>query len=448
MKRPTNGQNLNTGIKLDPNLEQFATERQWQLLKAWQEHGAVRAAAEAINCQISRFSMAKKAVLRRAAQHGYAPEFDLTHPVAPGMTSRGTSIKYRDDGSIIEYWNKTKQEGRDPEEAFKLPDPKTIVKLSTNYDAEGRVLSQWVAEKPSAVQAVQAWTDFAKALADEYAKPLEQPLPPPAAASDDDLLSVYPVGDHHMGMLSWSVETGANWDIQIAEHCLGRAFDMLVDSSPPSKHCLIPFLGDLFHYDSFVPETPAHKNKLDADSRYPKMASATLRAVRYAIEGAAAKHEHVHVIPEIGNHDESLMVILALSLANIYENEPRITIDISPRLYHYYRFGKTLIGTHHGHKTKMPDLPLIMAADRPDDWGQTTHRYWYTGHLHNKEVLVKDFTGCRVERFCVLPPVDAWAHQAGYRSIREMNSILIHREHGEVGRNVVNPAMFPHPSEA
>jgi hypothetical protein len=119
-----------------------------------------------------------------------------------------------------------------------------------------------------------------------------------------------------------------------------------------------------------------------------------------------------------------------------------VTIDISPRLYHYYRFGNNLLGTHHGHRTKMADLPLIMAADRPKDWGETEHRYWMTGHLHSKEVISKDFTGCRVERFCILGPEDAWAYGAGYRSKREMNGLIFHRDFGEAGRNIVSPAMF------
>lgn len=432
-------------LKYDETYREWATDKQWEVYCAICEHGSMHKAADALGKGYSTVKHHWHALRKKAAQHGYAPERDLVHPTAPGMSSKGTSIRYNADGQVEQYWNKTKQEGRDPEECVKLPDPKTIVKVSTLYDQEGNVTQQWVAEKPSAVATANAWEEFAKALADEYAKPLAEPLPGPSYG-DEDLLAVYPVGDHHFGMLAWGPEVNAKWDLDIAEHCYGRAFDFLIERSPPAHQCVIALLGDLFHYDSFVPETPAHKNKLDADSRYPKMASVVIRAVRYSIERARQKHARVHIIPEIGNHDESLMVMLALALANIYENDPAITVDISPRLYHYYRFGNVLLGTHHGHRTKMADLPLIMAADRPEDWGETEHRFWMTGHLHSKEVLIKDFTGCRVERFCILAPEDAWAYGGGYRSKREMNAILFHIMHGEVGRNVVSPAMFPQPN--
>lgn len=430
---------------VDTNLEEFATEKQWEIYTKSVEMGSTNRGAQALGIHRRYADRAVLSILKKAGRAGYLPEYDLTHPIAPGMTSRGTSIRYDGDGEIQQYWNKTKQAGMEPDEAVQLPDPKTITKLSTCFDAEGKVTMQWVAEKPELVAQLNAWQDFAEALASEYAKPLPGKLPGPIVG-DDDLLALYPVGDHHFGMLAWGPEVGAKWDLEIAEHCYGQAFDFLIDRNPNASVGLIALLGDLFHYDGYVPETPASKNKLDADSRYPKMADKVIAAVRYSIERCREKHKFVHVIPEIGNHDESLMVILALALKNIYENDPHITIDVSPRLYHYYRFGDNMIGTHHGHKTKMADLPLIMAADKPQDWGETVHRYWHTGHLHSKEVIAKDFTGCRVERHCILAPEDAWAYGSGYRSKREMSGIIYHRKFGEMGRNTVNPLMFTQPN--
>jgi hypothetical protein len=130
-------------------------------------------------------------------------------------------------------------------------------------------------------------------------------------------------------------------------------------------------------------------------------------------------------------------------LNNVYENEPRITIDTSPMHYHYFHFGQCLVGVHHGHGTKMQNLPLIMAADQPELWGETKYRYWWTGHIHSSKTLAsEDFAGCSVESFRVLPPVDAWARQKGYRSPRDMKSIILHNEYGEVARNTVTPEMI------
>ena len=216
--------------------------------------------------------------------------------------------------------------------------------------------------------------------------------------------------------------------------------------APPCGEALIVFLGDFMHYDSFTAETPTSRNALDSDTRYPKMVRAAIRTMRYMIEQALHRHAHVTVIVEIGNHDLSSSIFLMECLSNIYENEPRITVDTSPAHYHYKVFGKNLVGVHHGHGTKMANLPLIMATDMPAEWGNTIHRMWYTGHIHTQKtqaaVSSQDFSGCTVESFRILPPPDAWAAQHGYRSISDMKSIILHHEHGEGSRFTVNPSML------
>ena len=432
-----------TNFILDPELREYATDRQWELLEAWQEHGDQRAAAKALGCSRSSICDAWARVQKKAGQHGYAPERDLVHRAAPGMTTRGTSLLYDRDGKVIGYWSKTRQEGRSPDEVVRLPDPKTITKLSTYYDQEGRVTGQWVAEKPDAVAQAAAWAEYAKALTEDL--PRVEPTPAPEL-TDFDLMACYPVGDHHMGMLSWPEETGAPWDINIGEQMLAGATNYLVERAPAAQQALVVFLGDFMHYDSFEPVTPTSRNQLDADSRFPKMVRASVRSMRYMIERALEKHARVHVIVEVGNHDLSSSIFLMECLANTYEKELRVTVDTSPMHFHYYRFGGSLIGTHHGHGVKMQHLPLIMATDRKEDWGETTHRYWWTAHTHKSGAQVfpsaQDLSGCIVESFRVLAASDAWATQKGYRAVREMKSIIIHRRYGEVARNTVNPDMF------
>ena len=384
---------------LDPKLQPYATERQWEMLEAWDRLGSRNKAAEELGVAVSTLQKAKERVRKKAAQKGYAPEFDLVHPVAPGMSSKGTSILYDSEGKIMEYWNKSKQEGRDPDEVVKLPDPKTITKVSTLTDQEGNVTQQWVAEKPAAIAQVHAWEEFAKALAEDLPRVEPIPIPDPA---DENLMAVYPVGDHHLGMLAWGEESGEDYDLKIGERLLAGASNYLISKSGDAKDGMVMFLGDFMHYDSFKPVTPTSGNILDADSRFPKMVRAAFRSMRYMIERAAEVHHNVHVIVEIGNHDLSSSVFLREALSNIYEDNPRITVDTAPTHFHYYRFGSNLIGTHHGHgkSAKLADLPQIMANDRPHDWGDTEYRYWFTGHVHHDQV--KDFRGCRVESLRVL----------------------------------------------
>ena len=113
-----------------------------------------------------------------------------------------------------------------------------------------------------------------------------------------------------------------------------------------------------------------------------------------------------------------------------------------PGHFHYFTHGKCLVGTHHGHgaKSKLNNLPLIMASDQPKNWGKCDYRYIWTGHVHHDKIL--DIQGTRVESFRILPPDDAWATNEGYRSKSDMKSITLHKDYGEVGRFTVNPAML------
>ena len=426
---------------IDPNLKQYATEAELRVLEAVERTGSVMGATRALELSRGAVRDAIARVKRRAGQRGYAPLHGVNEPVGPGMLLKGSSTLRDGSGAVKEQWIKTTREGRDESELEEPPDPKTIIKTAKLIDASGTVTQQWVTVKRELVELEQQWRAFIDEITKQRITPAE-PVPAPENGSDN-LLASYPVGDHHMGMLSWSKETGRSYDIEIAENLLCRAIDYLPKSVARSGTALVPFLGDFMHYDSMKPLTPASGNLLDTDTRAAKMVRASIRAMRYTIDVALRHHARVRVIVEPGNHDPFSSLFMQETLRCIYENEPRVEVDTSPKLYHYFRFGKVLIGTHHGDKTKLPDLPLIMATDVPEDWGATEHRYIYVGHVHHSQRLSqKDYPGCQVESFKVLPPPDAWHHQEGFRPRSSMQAIVYHREYGEVARNTVTPEML------
>ena len=86
-----------------------------------------------------------------------------------------------------------------------------------------------------------------------------------------------------------------------------------------------------------------------------------------------------------------------------------------------------------------------MATDQPKEWGDTKHRYFYTGHIHHSSKMAqisKDHIGIEVESFRILAPADAWAMNKGYRSISDMKCIVMDSVHGEIARHTVRPAML------
>lgn len=262
----------------------------------------------------------------------------------------------------------------------------------------------------------------------------------PSGKFQTDLMTGYPIGDPHVGMYSWREETGEDWDLDIARRVHCEAMDALVDAAPATETALITNLGDLLHYDSMEAKTPRSGHMLDADGRYAKVIDVAVMTLRQCIESALRKHKFVRVVNVRGNHDETGALWMARLLATTYEREPRVSVDTSPSVFNYHRFGKTLIGMHHGHSCKPDKLPGVMAADRAQDWGESLWRYWWQGHIHHESK--KEFPGCSVESFNTLAAKDAYANDGGWRSGRVMQAIVYHREHGEVARSRVNAAMF------
>jgi hypothetical protein len=227
---------------------------------------------------------------------------------------------------------------------------------------------------------------------------------------------------------------GVDADLRIAERILYETVDMLVARAPASATGVLCQLGDFFHSDSNANRTVSG-HQLDVDSRHAKVAEVGFSLMRRLVERALQKHDLVTVINAPGNHAPNTEKMMSLWLKAVFEREPRVSVEASTNPYIYRRFGCNLIGVHHGDGAKMLALGEIMAADRAEDWGQTSHRYWLTGHVHHDSR--KDLRGCTVESFRTMASADAWAHHAGYRSGRSLQAITYHRTWGEQGRVTV-----------
>jgi len=382
---------------VDDGLRQFATNRQWECYVAHCEHGSNRAAAAALGIGPSAVQARIAELKAKAARAGYSPEHGLTVPYPDGFKAAKVTIQRNAAGQIERTWERM------------CADNETL----------------------------QTLLDAAR---EEFARDLPQVKPSPAPPTNENLLTCYPVGDHHFGMYAWHGDAGSDHDLEKGADLLRGAFDYLVNAAPPSKSAAVILLGDNLHYDSMEAVTPASKHLLDADGRYGKVADVTVATIRYAVERALQKHETVRLVISAGNHDPSSSVMLRVLFAHFFETEPRVTVDTGASVFHYIEHGKCLVGVHHGDKTKMQNLPGVMAADRAEAWGRTKYRYWYTGHVHHDSV--KDYPGVRCESFRILAPTDAYTHSHGYRAGRDMKAITLHREHGELGRITFTPEML------
>lgn len=314
-----------------------------------------------------------------------------------------------------------------------LPEGFGLKRVSSLLDAEGQLKGQWVITEAERAQDLIA---AIKETFDKY-KGHAKPVPPPKHASND-LLTVYPIGDFHAGLYSWSLETGEDWDLSIAERTLRSTMADLVSVAPPAKTCIVLSLGDFFHMDDSNNRTPASGHALDVDTRRSKVLQVGVKLLIDCIEMALAKHEKVIVRCLAGNHDPATTPALNIALWAFFHNNPRVEVDCSPSRFFYYQFGKVMLAATHGDMCKMGDLPGVMAANQPQKWGISSFRYGYTGHLHHKSQICKEINGVICESFQVLPPADAWHAASGYGAGRSMMAITHHKDFGEKIRNVVS----------
>lgn len=426
-------------------LKPFATANELECLKALIEHGSYRKAAKAMGKNDGSFSSAIRGVTKRARARGFAPEHGWNPPdartapantVPDGYRMKGVSDFVDADGARKAAWLKSER-ATDADAHPEIPPNFLVKKVSEFTDSQGETRARWTSYSP---EEVERWR-----LMIEAVKEACEPLIGAAATSqppqytDSKLLAVYGFGDPHVGMLSWGQETGADFDLKIAERQTTAVARRLVDSAPTAKIGLLALVGDNFHADDDRQVTPGHGHKLDVDSRAAKVFRLGCRLWRAVIDLMLLKHDHIVVAIAKGNHDPLTAFFLREWLAAIYANDPRVEILDNVREHLYYLFGKCLIGITHGHKTKPEGLAGVMAADVPDWWAAATAMcHWLTGHIHSKTFW--RFRRCSLETLNTLAPGDSYAVGAGYRSEQNAIVITLHADFGEIARSTVNLA--------
>jgi hypothetical protein len=354
--------------------------------------------------------------------------------IAPGLELKAQTVRINADGELDHRYDKS-HTAREPAKFETVPDAMHVTKVTTRLDADGRVGMQYVTASPEAEALWKARLSAMQRHVALYAG--LAPVSTPPAVTDADLVTLYPLGDPHVGMLAWEPEAGDHFDVRIATRELLACVRLLVDGAAPSREAIVCNLGDFMHAQDDAALTPGHGNKLDVDGRFAKVLDAGHALLRGIVDLALTKHARVTVRNLPGNHDPRVAAELAMWLRAVYERDPRVHVADAFAAHQYDRFGKCLFGWHHGDRSKSTELSGLMAHDRAVDWGQTTERVWHVGHVHHLTRL--ETPGCVVETHRTMAARDAW-HAGRYRAGRSLVAIGYHREFGEVSRVTVNLA--------
>lgn len=251
-------------------------------------------------------------------------------------------------------------------------------------------------------------------------------------AVEEDMLTVYPIFDAHIGMKSWGKETGEDYDLKIVESRIINGMSRCIGAAPKSAEAVILIGGDLLHANDNSNMTPASKHVLDVDSRHMQTIDVAIRCIATSIEMAASHHDHVIVAVIPGNHDRDAYLAVLFALGERYRESSRITVQRKPGDFFVYQFGRVMIAAHHGDKAKAERLVMHMADEWPKMWGETRYRYYFTGHLHHAKM--QDIGGVQVEQLRAVAARDAYAASHAYASRSDMQSITYHRDRGEISR--------------
>lgn len=375
----------------------YASPGQSKYITAIIAAGSFRAAARALGVNDRTVCAAVAQARKKAAQAGWAPEHDMRHPVPDGYNVGG---------------------------------------ISTLYGGDGTVKAQWVKSRADDERREQIMREAFAAFADELPRCIPQNKTP---VGYSELAALYILTDYHLGMLAWHEETGADWDIRIAEELLIGWFGEAIRATPDADVGILAQLGDFLHMDNLDALTPASRNVLDADTRLQKVVRVAIRSVRLIIGMMLDKHPKVHVIMADANHDPVGSIWLREWLSAHYEHDPRVTVDLRADGYYCYEHGDTSLFLHHGHKKKPENIDDVFVAKFREVFGRTKYSFAHLGHMHYAKTLESPLM--IVEQHRTLAAPDAYASRSGFMSGRSASAITYHNRFGEVARVTITPDM-------
>lgn len=360
------------------------------LKTTYAEQGSYAKTAKALDMNVRSVERRFQAMARQ----GWSPAHDMVHTVPDGFHVKGTSTLYKDGAAVLQW-----------------------VKSSIDHERQAEIMQAAI-----------------EAMAEELPK-VEVP-DYEIAAYETDIIPWFNIGDAHLGALAHASEVGFNNDIRITERELLKAMTALINETKPCERCVINDLGDMTHYQDFTGSSESG-HQFDIDTRYPKMIGAYVRIMRQIIDTALARFRHVDVIINQGNHSRSNDIFMQQLLKSVYEDCGRLTVLDNSSIFIPYRMGNTLVMTHHGDKCKHSDLSRVMETDFHHDFGETKYRYIWSGHIHHREQVAKDYGKVMIESWNTMSRGDRYAHDGGWRNHKCLSVVELSRTYGEVARRTI-----------
>jgi hypothetical protein len=284
---------------------------------------------------------------------------------------------------------------------------------------------------------------FLDAAKEAFANQTEWPTTP--NVDNKGALFIPCIFDLHLGRLAWGEESGEDYDAKIASKRFREALSDLIHKARGYDvgHILFPVGNDIYNSDRALPypQTTAGTPQMD-DIRWQKLFRLGIQLITEAVL-KLSEVAPVSVKMVYSNHDHERVFYLGETLTAVFQNSPSVDVDNNPTVRKYFKWGECLIGLAHGHNEKPQDLPLIMAQECKEFWGDTFYREWLLGHLHHRMKFLtqeaKDYRGVRVTYLTTPASPDAWhSNKAFTGAIKGAEGFLYDKSEGLIGTVVHN----------
>ena len=223
------------------------------------------------------------------------------------------------------------------------------------------------------------------------------------------------LADLHHGLRSLQMETGKDFDLDIAHKYFRGCFEDIIRRTKGKrfKRVLLCTLGDIIHFDNDRLCTTGGTFQDTGHNLYEvftKTADLLIETIQKLHEECKCPIEYIYCC---GNHDRNTGYFLAHTVRNYFRNNDDFVFDIDPNPVKAKKIGCTLLGLCHG------DMPQKRLADSlifnfRKEYGETKFATLHCGHLHEESVSVQN--GVFIKRVPKLCESSPWEHRQGYEA--------------------------------
>lgn len=282
----------------------------------------------------------------------------------------------------------------------------------------------------------EGFKDFSKNLLEDLSKIKNKPqtITRTRPVEKESYLLVVDPADCHIGKLADSLETGEDYNSQIAVQRIREGVEGIIEKTKGFSIEKILFIGgnDILHVDTPKGTTTAGTVQDTSGMWYANFLMA--KEIYVEVINRLLKVADIHFVFNPSNHDYQSGFFLADVIQTYFKDCKNITFDCSIAHRKYYTYGQNLIGTSHGDGGKVSDLPLTMAHEAKD-WSSCKHKYFYIHHFHHK--MSKDYMGVNVEALRSCSGTDSWHSRNQYHfAPKAIEGFLHSKEHGQIARIV------------